>query len=197
MSVFNCPDCGGKVLTEVSACPHCGRPVRVADYQSDDDISTRRGSFIEVFATRRGRMLMAVLAVGLGFVAWNVSNSDEPKQPLTEQQAQKAPTHLTRADQESIKQALAEAGYDGRHESQIATGWVSVILRPMFTPQDTEALARDAVIAIRNQLYVRGYDQFRVRVRGASTGQGTVGAYGAATFTEAGGLNWDDEYGRQ
>jgi hypothetical protein len=166
----------------------------VDDYHSDQDIAARRGwLFIEHIATRRGWLLLAVLAVGLGFVAWNVFNSKESKLPEPAQQLQKTPTHLTRVDQNAIKQALAEVGYNGRHESQIATGWVAVILRLRFPPPDAKALGQDAVIAIRNQLYTRGYDQFRVSVRGPSTGQGLVSLYGAATYTEAGGLSWDDE----
>lgn len=194
MSVFNCPNCGGKVFKQVSACPHCGRHVSVDDYDSDEGIDTRRGRlFGKGIATRRGWLLFAVLAVGLGFVAWNVSNSDEQNQPVPAQQLQKAPAHLTRADQNAIRQALAEVGYDGRHESQIASGWVAVILRLQFTPSDAKALGQDAVIAVRNQLYTRGYEQFRVSVRGPSSGQGLASLYGVATLTEAGGLSWDGE----
>ncbi len=34
MALISCPDCGGKLSTQASACPHCGRPVTVNETQS-------------------------------------------------------------------------------------------------------------------------------------------------------------------
>ena len=116
MSVFNCPNCGGKVLIVVSACPHCGRPVSEDDYPSDEGIATRSG---RLFAARRGWLFVAVLAVGLGFIARNVSNFEEQKRSQPANQQEQTPAYLTPADQSAIRKALGKIGYNGHYQSRI------------------------------------------------------------------------------
>lgn len=73
MALVRCPDCGGEVSSQATACPHCGAPIATVlgdrvDTRSDTDHTRHRADrVVEPVhpAPRRGSFLTRLLVLAL------------------------------------------------------------------------------------------------------------------------------------
>lgn len=76
MALQTCPDCQGKVSSEASACPHCGRPV--------EQLWSIRSPDGEVIEKVRAHELRALVKSGKADAQWSVQRGGEEWRPATE-----------------------------------------------------------------------------------------------------------------
>ena len=103
---------------------------------------------------------------------------------------------LERLAAEPVSEALQEIGFTGRHEVEVTDReWLAVTLHYDRSPINPETIGRNAVVAIRNQIYYRDdidIERFRVSLYGPPPGPGMVRVYGSARFIEGGQVTWSD-----